>query len=99
MRGVAYPAVGARGSAPGTQSFGAPRAPCAPPRPRVAHDASAQFVTPACNSLKTRKFCVGRAVVRGMNEKLSLIAAILIALLTAAGLPVYRVAYAEDRMH
>ena len=34
-----------------------------------------------------------------MNKKRSLIAAILIALLTAADLLVYRVAYAEDRMH
>jgi HlyD family secretion protein len=55
-----------------------------------------QFVTPACNSLQTRKQEQVHPVVRGMNKKRSLIAVIVIALLSVAGVLVYRVAYAKE---
>src|SRR5256885_4441066 len=55
-----------------------------------------QFVTPACNSLQTRKQGEATPVVRGMNKQRSLIAVIVIALLSVAGVLVYRVAYAKE---
>src|SRR5256885_6242405 len=55
-----------------------------------------QFVTPACNSLQTRKQGEVAPVVRGMNKQRSLIAVIVIALLSVAGVLVYRVAYAKE---
>src|SRR3954453_652598 len=55
-----------------------------------------QFVTPACNSLQTRKHARVPAVDRGMNKKRSLIAILIIAVLAAAGVLVHRVAYAKE---
>jgi HlyD family secretion protein len=60
------------------------------------HDTRVPFVTPRCNSLKSRNIRLSGAVINGIMKKKSIIAVGLVALIALIGVLVYRDAFAKD---